>query len=300
MFRKRVRGAAEAAAAYGRRLRQRKRTNSTERGVAEEATCVAHRPKEKVSMRAGAWKFKVISGKGGGGGGKVNGTENALTKGRDYIRGGKYSYRTSNKMAEEVQDTSEIVEAPQTSLDIPEPSILLYVDRLRPPIGTSYFKRDTVTLLDNVAIQKDGRTYAKVTWSFNYYLYVTGARPDDPDFPKRGQVYIVFVHTGSIDVKSAAFDTLSLTLTTTSEHCTASLQLPETGSGEQVGTSNDYKYLMDFDQTMNMFKNNGNEAMDPPFDARYKKDFIAKDSKQRGTTREKSVEFGASNGVSDM
>ncbi|KAJ8702880.1 hypothetical protein PTI98_001554 [Pleurotus ostreatus] len=199
-------------------------------------------------------------------------------------------------MAEEVQDTSGIGEAPQTSLDIPEPSILLYIDRLRPPIGTSYFKRDTVTLLDNVAIQKDGQTYANVTWSFNYYLYVTGARPDDPDFPKRGQVYIVFVHTGSIDVKSSAFDTLSLTLTATSEHCTASSQLPETGSGEQVGTSNDYKYLMDFDQTMNMFKNNGNEAMDPPFDARYQQDFIAKDSKQRGTTREKSVEFGASNG----
>lgn len=44
-------------------------------------------------------------------------------------------------MAEEVQDTSRIGEALQTSLDIPEPSILLYIDRLRPPIGTSYFKR---------------------------------------------------------------------------------------------------------------------------------------------------------------
>lgn len=168
-----------------------------------------------------------------------------------------------------------------------------------------------------MAIQKDGQTYANVTWSFNYYLYVTGARPDDPDFAKRGQVYIVFVHTGSIDVKSSAFDTLSLTLTATSEHCTASSQLPESGSGEQVGTSKDYKCrsyepstfamlnnehsdLMDFDQTMNMFKNNGNEAMDPPFDARYQKDIITKDSKQRGTTREKSVEFGASNGVSAM
>ncbi|KAF4605426.1 hypothetical protein EYR40_004210 [Pleurotus pulmonarius] len=200
-------------------------------------------------------------------------------------------------MAEETQDTPEISDAPQTSdITLPEPSVLLYVDHLRPPIGTSYFKRDTVTLLDNVAIQKDGQTYANISWSFNYYLYVTGARPDDPDFPKRGQVYVVFVHTGSIDVKRSRFDTLSLTLATTSEHCTANSQLPETGSGEQVGTSKDYKYLMDFDQTMNMFKNNGNQVMDPPFEARYQRDFIAKDSKQRGITREKSVEFGASNG----
>ncbi len=174
-----------------------------------------------------------------------------------------------------------------------------------------------MTLLDNVAIQKDGQTYANISWSFNYYLYVTGARPDDPDFPKRGQVYVVFVHTGSIDVKRSRFDTLSLTLATTSEHCTANSQLPETGSGEQVGTSKDYKCksealstpsmiidqypdLMDFDQTMNMFKNNGNQVMDPPFEARYQKDFIAKDSKQCGITREKSVEFGASNGVSPV
>ncbi len=45
-------------------------------------------------------------------------------------------------MAEEVQDTPEISDAPQTSdISLPEPSVLLYVDRLRPPIGTSYFKR---------------------------------------------------------------------------------------------------------------------------------------------------------------
>ncbi|KAG9217991.1 hypothetical protein CCMSSC00406_0009811 [Pleurotus cornucopiae] len=153
-----------------------------------------------------------------------------------------------------------------------------YINQLTPPIGTSFFKRQSVTLFD------DERFYAKfisipesdlqvlvqtLTWKVDIYTYVTGATPDQEQFEANGgrgrSIYRVTAPTSVVSQK----------------------QLPPTGSG--IKNEDYWNYTISYQEVMNMFNNGGNGTLN--FDAKYKEDFSRKDP-LAGVVLSNGVQFG--------
>ncbi|KAF4568071.1 hypothetical protein EYR40_010533 [Pleurotus pulmonarius] len=153
-----------------------------------------------------------------------------------------------------------------------------YINQLTPPIGTSFFKRQTVTLFDNVKFysksislpEGDAQVLVQtLTWKVDVYTYVTGARPDQEQFEANGgkgrSIYRVTAPTSVASQK----------------------QLPPTGSG--IKNEDYWNYSISYQEIMNMFNNGGNGTLN--FDAKYKEDFSRKDP-LTGITLSNGVEFG--------
>ncbi|KDQ27119.1 hypothetical protein PLEOSDRAFT_158972 [Pleurotus ostreatus PC15] len=147
-------------------------------------------------------------------------------------------------------------------------SPLLYENHLTPPAGTLFFsKSQAIAIFENEDIKHRnvlGQTirYETLTWRSDVYKYVTNAKPDDPDFQRRGgEIFVIFVHP----VK----------------------HYPATGSGIQSGEN--WTHKIGFKQTMSMFNHGGNGILD--FQASYMEDFVRTKSQQRGSELTNGVEF---------
>ncbi|KDQ24139.1 hypothetical protein PLEOSDRAFT_1086438 [Pleurotus ostreatus PC15] len=170
-----------------------------------------------------------------------------------------------------------------------------YINQLTPPIGTSFFKRQSVTLFD------DERFYAKfisipesdlqvlvqtLTWKVDIYTYVTGATPDQEQFEANGgSVMVVMVHSGHLSFDSRRGRSIYRVTAPTS--VVSQKQLPPTGSG--IKNEDYWNYTISYQEVMNMFNNGGNGTLN--FDAKYKEDFSRKDP-LAGVVLSNGVQFG--------
>ncbi|KAF4568096.1 hypothetical protein EYR36_010104 [Pleurotus pulmonarius] len=177
-----------------------------------------------------------------------------------------------------------------------------YVNQLTPPVGTSFFSRQSVTLFDNEYFAATFATtpigtiqfpVQTLTWKVDIYTYVTGATPDDSQFQENGgSVMIVIVHSGHLAFDGRYGDSMFRVIAPSA--VSAQKQLPPTGSGIKNG---DYwNYTIAYDQIMNMFNNGGNGTLN--FGAKYKEDFSRKEL-QSGGTVSGGVEFGSEFRITD-
>ncbi|KAK2465000.1 hypothetical protein APHAL10511_003076 [Amanita phalloides] len=134
--------------------------------------------------------------------------------------------------------------------------------QLEPPVGTCYFKSYSTTF-------QSSEHYFEFSITITFYVYVTLAKPTDPDFTDNGgKVYIIAVYRGSASITTPlhfhfGFDDQSGLLSLVN-------QFPIPGSEDVDG--NKRLYNIDYSQTMSMYKNGGNDPYS--FPARYNHSFI--------------------------
>ncbi|KAL6298566.1 hypothetical protein BKA93DRAFT_810568 [Sparassis latifolia] len=146
----------------------------------------------------------------------------------------------------------------------------LYVDQLTPPVNTAFFirKEFVLPLKDNIA------------WQVTAYVFITGANPTEPRFEEKGGVvYVVLVHGGR-GTYSSLFPFEQMQFKVKLEGMTPQMQLPPTGSGEPEYNAHgekmpDTKYTIQFERSMAMFLNGGNEPY--MFDAKFEQVFVRHD-----------------------
>ncbi|KAG9223647.1 hypothetical protein CCMSSC00406_0008530 [Pleurotus cornucopiae] len=173
-----------------------------------------------------------------------------------------------------------------------------YENHLTPPAGTVFFSKETITVFDNVDITNtnifgDIRRVETLTWRPEVYKYVTNARPDDPKFQQHGgEVYIILVHGGiaRAGVFSSAIGYEYMQTIKVPSSVIPVKQFPASGSGTQSGDN--WSYKIGFKQSMSLFNNGGNSAID--FDASYVEDFVRIKSQQRGSETDNGVYFSVS------
>ncbi|KAF4586358.1 hypothetical protein EYR38_010634 [Pleurotus pulmonarius] len=172
------------------------------------------------------------------------------------------------------------------------PSVFATVGRL--PSGRVALSWQTATLFDNEQFTATifGSSWSEaealvqtLTWKVDIYTYITGARPDQPQFEADGGAVMVIVHSGhlSFDCRKGH----STYRVTAPPPVAAQKQLPPTGSG--VKNEDYWNYSISYQEVMNMFNNGGNGTLD--FDARYKEDFSRREP-LTGMTLSNGVEFG--------
>ncbi|KAF4579911.1 hypothetical protein AB1N83_008725 [Pleurotus pulmonarius] len=172
------------------------------------------------------------------------------------------------------------------------PSSASMVNNLIPPLGTMYYGHQTLTFLsDNTIGTAAAGHFGTLSWSADVYTYVTGGvDPTDPGFAgKGGLVYIVMVHRATVEIYDSyspdVWNTMMFQIYLGESNLTPVCQLPSTGS-EQVAGYN-YNYLIDFEQSMQMLKNGGNEAT--LFDAKYQQSFSLIEARQTGSASDSIV-----------
>ncbi|KAL4261931.1 DUF1769-domain-containing protein [Pleurotus pulmonarius] len=163
-----------------------------------------------------------------------------------------------------------------------------YSNRLTPPIGTTFFHKESVTIFNDEKISVGRLHLETVTWRTDVYKYATGARPDQPDFKKKGgEIYIIIVHTGTgrgPDV--LPFFEFTRTVKVPSS-ITPMKQYPASDSGTPSG--DDLAYKIDYSNAMAMFKDGGNSSF--PFDAAYEEDYVRHQGEQTGVEITDGVQF---------
>ncbi|KAK2467504.1 hypothetical protein APHAL10511_000359 [Amanita phalloides] len=137
--------------------------------------------------------------------------------------------------------------------------------QLDPPVGTCYFKSYTYNLKGEWAPVPSLPGTLKSNMDVTFYIYVTLAKPADPDFTvKGGKVYIVAEYNGSGSILGLDFGVEDL-----SGVLSAKDQLPVPGS--EVKNEDTRVYTIEFARGMSMFNNGGNSGF--TFPARYKRVF---------------------------
>ncbi|KAL4261930.1 hypothetical protein AB1N83_008395 [Pleurotus pulmonarius] len=164
----------------------------------------------------------------------------------------------------------------------------VFVNKLTPPIGTSFFQKETINIFNNEKLGlKPSHTFENVTWHTEVYKYVTRVNPDDPDFKRKGgEIYIIMVHGGTSRKTKQLLPMYAKTVKAPSG-ITPMKQYPSSNSGIQTGDN--WSYNIDYTSTMPMFNNGGNGAFD--FEASYKEDFVLSRLKQTGAVVANGVEF---------
>ncbi|KAL0957856.1 hypothetical protein HGRIS_000040 [Hohenbuehelia grisea] len=162
-------------------------------------------------------------------------------------------------------------------------------NNLDPPFGTSFFKTERIRILNEekipvTMIQIKLSEYT-ITWDVQLYKYAVNGDPHDPNFIENGgQIYVMLVHSGSIqttvNLPSMKFE-FEVAAQKDSSDVSVLYQYPTTGSGMRVDNqANVLSYEIDFGQTFQMLTNAGNETVS--FEAKYCESFIRVDSAQRG------------------
>ncbi|KAJ8508717.1 hypothetical protein ONZ45_g9044 [Pleurotus djamor] len=146
---------------------------------------------------------------------------------------------------------------------VPRAEYNQYVNKLTPPPGTDYWRRQTFTVWDNVKLTRtSGSTetlYETLTWRIDAYVYVTYTQPSDNFASEGGSVCVILVHYGSAATGSYKQDTMeyryNVSLQNPPGGSAAVKQLPPSNSGIQSGNS--WSYPISFTQDMQMFNNGG-------------------------------------------
>ncbi|KAF9492207.1 hypothetical protein BDN71DRAFT_1509676 [Pleurotus eryngii] len=164
-----------------------------------------------------------------------------------------------------------------------------YLNRLTPPVGTTFFHKETITIFDDQRIYVKGLHLETLTWRTDVYKYASGARPDKPDFRRNGgEIYIIMVHAGTGQAPDALpFFEFTKTVKVPSSIIPVK-QYPASNSGTRSGS--DYAYRIDYSNAMAMFKDGGNSSFH--FDATYQEDFVRQKAEQTGLETTDGVEFG--------
>ncbi|KAF4604539.1 hypothetical protein EYR40_003313 [Pleurotus pulmonarius] len=171
---------------------------------------------------------------------------------------------------------------------ISEDPVRIYVNRLTPPIGTSFFHKESITIFDNKQITGGNGLLETVAWRTDVYKYATGARPDAPDFrAKGGEIYIIMVHGGTGHAESPSLFHEYARRVKAPSSITPVKQYPASHSGIQ--SDDKWSYNINYSNTMPMFNNGGNGVFD--FEAGYQEDFVRYRSQQTGFETGNSVEF---------
>ncbi|KAL4263739.1 hypothetical protein AB1N83_005975 [Pleurotus pulmonarius] len=188
-----------------------------------------------------------------------------------------------------------VVPDDESSPQVDDISPLMYENHLTPPAGTLFFSKQAITIFENEDIKQRnslGQTlrYETLTWRSDVYKYVTNAKPDEPDFQRRGgEIYVIFVH-GGIAKPSGFIPGVGLEYMQTVKVPPSIIPVkhyPATGSGIQSGEN--WSYDIGFKQTMSMFNHGGNGVLD--FQASYMEDFVRTKARQRGSELTDGVEF---------
>ncbi|KAJ8519412.1 hypothetical protein ONZ45_g3610 [Pleurotus djamor] len=155
------------------------------------------------------------------------------------------------------------------------------INNLTPPLGTDFFRRQTITFFNGTQIGTSPKV-GELVWKADVYTYAVGAKPSDPDFARNGQINVICVHYGFArfydDFDPDVWTKLSFTLKPKTSGLQPTLQLPSTGSGTKDGDN--YKYEIKFGQKMPMFNNGGNQSF--TFDAAYEENFARIKATQYG------------------
>lgn len=177
---------------------------------------------------------------------------------------------------------------------------------------TPHHCSQTLTFLSNNTIGTAAAGhFGTLSWSADVYTYVTGGvDPTDPGFAEKGGlVYIVMVHRATVEIydtySADVWNTMMFQIYLRESNLTPVCQLPSTGSEQVTG----YNYncpsilslvvhspnritsstdLIDFEQSMQMLKNGGNEAT--LFDAKYQQSFSLIEARQTGSASD-CIEF---------
>ncbi|KAF4563755.1 hypothetical protein EYR36_002996 [Pleurotus pulmonarius] len=157
------------------------------------------------------------------------------------------------------------------------------VNNLIPPLGTMYYGMQTHTFLNNNVVGTDAAGhFGTVSWSADIYTYGTGGvDPKDPNFAADGGLlYIIMVHRANVQIYSNyspdVWNTMTFSISLENSNLTPISQLPSTGSESVAGDN--YNYSIDFEQSMQMLQNGGNEPL--LFDAKYQQSFSLIKAKQ--------------------
>ncbi|KAF4606049.1 hypothetical protein EYR38_000094 [Pleurotus pulmonarius] len=166
----------------------------------------------------------------------------------------------------------------------------------QPPSSTSELTPpETINVFDGVEISDSASQLLEtVTWRTEVYKYVTRFRPDEPNFEgKGGEIFIIMAHTGTAKMGRPFLLPEYVKAVRVPSSIIPMGQYPETGSGTQQPSSDDWGYSINYTNTMPMFSNGGNNIFD--FDAVYQNDFVRSKFQQTGDTVSGGVEFAAVN-----
>ncbi|KAJ8519413.1 hypothetical protein ONZ45_g3611 [Pleurotus djamor] len=164
------------------------------------------------------------------------------------------------------------------------------INHLTPPLGTDFFRRQTVNIFDGIQMGTSPKV-CELVWKADVYTYATGAIPSDPDFARKGLIHVICVHHGFVriynDFDPDVWTKLEFSLKPATSGLQPTLQLPSTGSGTKDGDV--YKYEIKFGEKMPMFNNGGNQTF--TFDAAYEERFARINATQYGKVLD-NCDFG--------
>ncbi|KAJ8468993.1 hypothetical protein ONZ45_g3639 [Pleurotus djamor] len=168
-------------------------------------------------------------------------------------------------------------EEPAPAPSDPNPRDTIY--SLTPPIGTVFWKRvpfQWISSRDDVG---------RAEWNVEIYVYVSSARPDDPQFTaKGGRITVLMVHSGYFETTQTVRKGLKFMHNIlSSANPVYRAQFPPDWSGEVIGDIKDERrrYRIGYKESLPMFNNGGNDQF--TFDAAYNNEYDRKNTTQGGS-----------------
>ncbi|KAJ8457169.1 hypothetical protein ONZ45_g18422 [Pleurotus djamor] len=151
--------------------------------------------------------------------------------------------------------------------------------QLIPPDNTSNWGRETLNIFNNTAVTwRNGTSAGTITWNVDVYKYVSGAGLDDPNFPSRGEIVLLFVHSGTVRLGSIYYERQFQVSVGSGDGVTAVKQAPPYGTEN----GNYFDHTIDYKETLQLRRNNGTELF--PWEVIYYETFArGENAKQTGS-----------------
>ncbi|KAJ8514276.1 hypothetical protein ONZ45_g8168 [Pleurotus djamor] len=145
--------------------------------------------------------------------------------------------------------------------------------QLIPPVGTDSFSKETIKVFDNDEYYWNDKDAGKITWIVDVYKYASGAAPEDPNFPQKGEIILVFVHSGTVHLGDVYYER-QFSVTVSDDHSKATKQDPTHGTR----SGDVFEHTIDFKETFAMIQNHSREF---PFEAIFQDSFPRGDHAQQ-------------------
>ncbi|KAL0957902.1 hypothetical protein HGRIS_000083 [Hohenbuehelia grisea] len=177
-----------------------------------------------------------------------------------------------------------------------------YENNLEPPLGTMFFNTKRHNIFDrkllhavrpHKSLEASWIPAYTLTWDVQVYKYAVNGDPQDADFAKNGgQIYVIMVHSGTIECNDydgqigVRFE-FEVAPHDEQRNVVPLHQFPTTGSGQKDDKNTLYE--IDFKQTFQMINNGGSDAFS--FNASYNETFTRVKTVQTGDKTATSVRF---------
>ncbi|KAJ8488537.1 hypothetical protein ONZ45_g13913 [Pleurotus djamor] len=163
-----------------------------------------------------------------------------------------------------------------------------YLNRLRPPYGTSFFRLQTFTPISGGISDITVSNYLNLQWNIDAYVYVVGALPGEEFAANGGSVYIALVHGGSASAGRPVIPSHEYRYSVTPKGAGRAItQLPVSNTGVVNGDNTNYPIV--FSQEMQMFRQNATEAF--TFPAQYESSIDYYKGEQTGIVKGNGVQW---------